>query len=273
MARAIGLAVVGGTFLGFASARTLSQSTSQRGKSKTLQFMSKLKIVPYSVLGTSLQEGAFKVVNSPPQKDDKEAIVDPAGLPYISGKSPISQAGAASGSIYKWLNIRDAPKFPSDVSKAITKATDAKYYEYDGSKHVVHVVGPDFRMSSQVLRSDIADCSKCDDSGKAKADDELGVRVLSRAYENVLRETAKANQKKKIESIRLLPISGGVFAAHFKSDMHFMTFSALMRGFSQLSEEEQDSLLRMKDIKMCIFLDSEVAPFERAHTWMIESMP
>ena len=68
------------------------------------------------------------------------------------------------------------------------------------------------------------------------------------------------------ETIRLLPVSGGVFAADFKPDMHHMTFSALALGFESLPDETQKTLMG-KELKMCIFLDTEVPMFTRAHDW------
>ena len=43
----------------------------------------------------------------------------------------MKNAGAASGFIYKWLGVDD---FPQDVRNGIQRATDAKFYKYDGDK-------------------------------------------------------------------------------------------------------------------------------------------
>jgi hypothetical protein len=110
-------------------------------------------VAPYSVLGTRLsKEGKFEVVTGKP--GETEALVDPAGyvclgsytwltlddalyhththrLPYVSGEQPMKNAGAASGFIYKWLGVDD---FPQDVRNGIQRATDAKFYKYDGDK-------------------------------------------------------------------------------------------------------------------------------------------
>ena len=123
------------------------------------------------MLGSQLADGTFVNVVGPPRADT--ALVDPAGLPYVSGAKPPGQAGAASKAIYSWCGLRDAPAFPEDVSRAITKPGDAKAHAYasaEGTKSVVHVVGPDFRTRPH---------------GDSEA-----LATLSNAYANVLREVA-----------------------------------------------------------------------------------
>ena len=43
-----------------------------------------------------------------------------------------------------------------------------------------------------------------------------------------------------------------MFAAHFRSDIHFMTWHALVQGFKNLSKEEQESILKMDSLKMIL---------------------
>ena len=59
-----------------------------------------------------------------------------------------------------------------------------------------------------------------------------------------------------------------MFAAHFRGDIHFMTWYALVQGFKNLSEEEQNAILEMDSLKMCIFMEKELGDFERAREWM-----
>ena len=90
----------------------------------------RVRVVPHSVLGTQLKTGGVKVVAPAPEA--REVIVDPAGLPYVSGQRPPGAAGAASASIYKFLGLAAAPAFPDAVVAAIARAGDAKLHAYGG---------------------------------------------------------------------------------------------------------------------------------------------
>ena len=59
----------------------------------------RVRVVPHSVLGTQLKTGGVKVVAPAPEAH--EVIVDPAGLPYVSGQRPPGAAGAASATSRK----------------------------------------------------------------------------------------------------------------------------------------------------------------------------
>jgi hypothetical protein len=96
------------------------------------------------------------------------------------------------------------------VLKKVLRVGDAKYNCYYGRTrnrerggvakaastppvHVVHVVGPDFRIGSP-----------------PRAD---AVEMLARTYANVLSEfVAVKQQHRTVRTLRLLPISGGVFS-------------------------------------------------------------
>ena len=199
----------------------------------------RVRVVPHSVLGTQLKTGGVKVVAPAPEAH--EVIVDPAGLPYVSGQRPPGAAGAASASIYKFLGLAAAPAFPDAVVAAIARAGDAKLHAY-GERKCVHVVGPDFRE----LRVDAA-----------------GARTtLAGAYANVLREVADAGAP----VARLLPVSGGVFSGHWALDMHHLTFAALALAYDGLDAATRAKLDGV-DVLMCIFVEAEHAQYSRALAW------
>eukprot|EP00969_Alexandrium_andersonii_P053418 2348496-Alexandrium_andersonii.AAC.1 len=77
-------------------------------------FLAQLYLAPYGVLGWDDE----KPVASEPGSD--LAIVDPAGIHHIQEHGP-RDAGAAAGSIYQWLGLRDAASFPEAVRQAITR--------------------------------------------------------------------------------------------------------------------------------------------------------
>ena len=72
------------------------------------------------------------------------AIVDPAGMNYI--REGPRGAGAASGAIYEWLEIKDLKAFPKRIQSGIRRVTDAIFHRYREERNVIHAVGPDFRQ-------------------------------------------------------------------------------------------------------------------------------
>lgn len=209
------------------------QNYSMQTESPQQKFLRKVKLSPYGVLGTqmNLQGGQGRIASEP---TENMVIVDPAGLNYI--QSVASMAGGAAGSIYNWLGLKGA--FPEDVRRFVTKTCDAKYHEYTtptgASKHVIHAVGPDFRQGEWSER-------------------EAAIE-LSRAYRNVLHEFAQS----EVDHLRLLPLSGGVFAGPLYNQLPPITQQALSMAFEQLHTYDREYVLRDKKvIELCIFMDRE----------------
>mmetsp|Transcript_20026 Transcript_20026/g.38813 ORF Transcript_20026/g.38813 Transcript_20026/m.38813 type:complete len:239 (-) Transcript_20026:122-838(-) len=193
----------------------------------------------YGVLGSGISvTGSF--VQNGEKPNEGVVIVDPAGLHHIHG-TPYG-AGGAAGSIYKWLGIYKSPKFPLEVQSAIAKPTDAKFHRYDPDKLVIHAVGPDFR--------------------KEHVDRTQGVALLAATYANILREY----QLSRVHTLRLLPVSGGIFAGPFKNELPEMTREALQSAVLSLPEKERGELLGAwpPRLEMCIFAESEYPAFAKA---------
>ena len=91
--------------------------------------------------------------------------------------------------------------------------------------------------------------------------------TLAVAYANVLKEALASETP--IRTLRLLPISGGVFSARWAPDMHHLTFAALALAFEQgLDDAERAALVDKVDaVSMCIFLEKELGDYERALAW------
>eukprot|EP00969_Alexandrium_andersonii_P299520 13242023-Alexandrium_andersonii.AAC.1 len=68
-------------------------------------FLAQFYLAPYGVLGWDDE----KPIAQEPGSD--MVIVDPAGLHHIRNQGP-QGAGAAAGSIYRWLGLRGAEAFP-----------------------------------------------------------------------------------------------------------------------------------------------------------------
>eukprot|EP00392_Amoebophrya_sp_AT5.2_P015145 g15344.t1 len=215
------------------------------------RFLGKVVVKPYGVLGKQLKSGGKKVQAAAlPEKHRGMAILDPAGLPHITGNDPGS-AGGASGAIYAFAKITS---FPPDVVSAITKEGQAKYHTV-----IVHVVGPDFRRHSTLVAGPPAE-------------------QLAAAYHSALQEHAKAlakglkanpNAKPGQFTLRLLPVSADIFAGPYKKYMDNLTAKALDMGFELLGAAEQQTLLDPAlKVELCIFEETEFQRYQKAvETW------
>jgi len=94
------------------------------------------------------------------------------------------------------------------------------------------------------------------------------LQTLAVAYTNVLQQAAAAGSN--IKALRILPISGGVFAADYQQDIHFMTMQAICLAHARLGEQDRKALDNLK-IRLCIFVDKELPLFRRAKAWETEA--
>lgn len=160
-------------------------------------------------------------------------VVDPAGLPYISGTLPIREAGALSGAIYAHYRVklpfrpgsplRDCAGFPYAVKRNVSAEGAAFAYQYHEGT-VIHVVGPNFNESPALTMRD-------------------AVVRLSTAYYNVIRaaedyvrDVQKANERNAYKNgavVRMPLISMGEFAGKFTDEQKYkLTAKAVTRAFS-----------------------------------------
>lgn len=211
-----------------------------------VQYMSRsmrIAIKPFGVLGTAMTStGAIKKVAAVPAPG--LPIVDPAGLQFI--RNGPRNAGGAAGTIYKFLGIHEDDAFPQPVRDAIDQPLKAKLHFYHGRNACIHVVGPNF--------SDRKDCTR---------DDALA--ELTEAYRAVLHEFSGA----RLGGLRMLPISGGIFAGPFAPELPVLTCSALRAAFDSLPDRAQH-IVSVARLEMCIFQESEVAVYEEAFAAEIE---
>lgn len=131
--------------------------------------------------------------------------------------------------------------------------------------HCIHTVGPKL--------------------GHGKYTDTEAVWKLAGAYRNVLSQFVRFAVSKAAADpapkgtpvrLRLLPISGGLFAGEYQQDIAPLTLAALEEGIGLLTEEERgvlateqggegDAAEGAAQIELCIFLEVELAAFKRAH--------
>ena len=87
------------------------------------------------------------------------------------------------------------------------------------------------------------------------------IKQLSIGYSNVYREFCASG----LPRLRLLPISGSIFAGDFKCDMANMTAAAMAHGFDDLGDSSaQKYLLKKSTVELCIFAEAEHPYYERA---------
>ena len=232
--------------------RRPASSTKSTVSASASSILPRIRVVEYGVLGTQLVPSTGIVKQAKPP-DDFTAFVDPAGLPFI--RSGPGGAGGASGSIYEHIGIRGDGAFPEDVRKAVTEECRAHYHRYQtegGVHHVVHTVGP---MLGQ---------------GKYTWDE--AVAKLAGAYCNVLAQYSRfASIKAALAPkgtpvrLRLLPISGGIFAGEYQQQIAPLTLAALQAGIGLLTSEECGVLTKDEtQIELCVFLAVELAAFRAA---------
>ncbi|KAH9598129.1 hypothetical protein LSM04_004361 [Trypanosoma melophagium] len=193
------------------------------------QFLRKVVIAPYGVLGTqmTLQGGVKRVAGEP---DENVVIVDAAELRHIF--TTTEGAKGASGAIYNWLGLRG--QFPDDVVRAISRVCDAKWFKYGEDKNVIHVIGPDFREGMWSERE--------------------AALELSRAYRNTLHEFVMSEG----DVLRMAPISNGEQAGPLYNQLPPITQSALTMAFEQLHVFDREYLLRRdKRVELCVFMNRE----------------
>eukprot|EP00966_Prymnesium_polylepis_P229791 5316883-Prymnesium_polylepis.1 len=195
----------------------------------------RLVVRPFGVLGTAMTPNGIKKIASGPAPG--LPFLDPAGMHHISGCGPRG-AGGASGQIYRWLGIDESDAFPAPVRDAITEPLQAKLHYY-GTMACLHVVGPDFNQR---------ECSR-----------EQALGELTQAYGAVLHEFAKS----RLGGLRMLPISGGIFAGPFGPQLPTLTCAALRNAFDALPERQQ-RIVSVARLDMCIFMESEHDAFAAA---------
>ena len=219
-----------------------------------MDVLSKIPIVRYGVLGTHLGRAGLETQAPPP--DGLTAFVDPAGLGFIQ-HGPRG-AGGASGFIYKHIRINRAASFPDGVKEAITEECHAKYHAYgDGEAseqhHVIHTVGPRLGFGQHSF--------------------EEATAALAPAYQNVMLEflafaaAAAARADGKPVTLRLLPISGGIFAGEYNSPELIapLSVAALRAGLELLPPAQRASLLADGvAIELCVFMGNELHEFRKA---------
>ena len=196
----------------------------------------RLAVRPFGVLGSRLMaDGAVKKVAAGPAPG--LPIVDPAGLHHI--RNGPGGAGGAAGQIYRWLGISEDVEFPAPVREAIQAPLQAKMHFY-GLKACLHVAGPNFGNRTA--------CSR-----------EAAIAELTEAYSAMLREFGRS----RMGGLRMLPISGGIFAGPFAPELPVLTRIALRGAFDALPRDLQHAV-SVARLDMCIFMEDDYDAYVEA---------
>lgn len=199
---------------------------------------------PLGPLGPVVTLQEFGVLGLRPDQNDETTsvtiprdhiVVDPAGLPYITGDEPISDASALSGEIYARYHIklqfnRPGPLlkefggFPDAVQKNVTAEGAAFAYEYyEGT--VIHVVGPNFKVEPASTMNAAV--------GRLKAAYASVIRAAETHVRGVI-NTNESNAYKKGVVVRLPLISMGKFAGKYTNEQKYeLTARAVTEAFSE----------------------------------------
>ena len=228
-------------------------------------------IRPYGVLGKQLtkkkadETNAVEIEIAKYPTADSYAFCDPAGLTYIKDKTDVKDADGASKAIYEFLQIKNKPSgekkinnsFGENVKTGITKETDAKYAEYtispDEKVKCIHIVGPDFSTENDTGNMIQYYDDKNEDIIKA-------IKKLSKAYYNVLIEFILT----EAPALRLLPISGDIFAGKFKNIMPQITYESLNAACVMIESINNDYATHLceKELNMCIYDEEDYNKYE-----------
>jgi len=215
-----------------------------------------VRLVNYGVLGkgkvSDKEEQMGEVPNS------SIVFVDVACLDHLRPPGGPKDASGAAGEIYEFLSINKDESFPREVTDeqtGITKEAQAKFHKY-GCQPCIHTVGPDFRAPDQRQAR----------ASKEVYTEESAVGLLTAAYLNVLLEFCnQATDTETFRTLRLLPISGGIFSGEFRTQLPVFTARALKGALERL-EPDQSRLLQSLSpgLEMCIYMDTEMAQYQQA---------
>jgi len=186
---------------------------------------------------------SYRVLDQAPNV--QTAIVDPAGLYFIQKNRP-DQAGCASGAMYKKLGISEAGGLGPDVTDGITETSDAKSVFYQDHSDIIHVAAP--KLAEVEIQA--AACKK-----------------LIASYTIVFKAFASSVGTRNLVELRLLPISGCIFAGSFLPVLPIMTATAVDQALLDLSGDPAViDRLKQTTINMCIFDEAEQDDYQKAFT-------
>lgn len=217
--------------------RAMMQEVLDRAEASKL--FGAVQLEPYGVLGerSTLSRGVQRVGGSPTQGT---AIVDPAGLHFIQQHGPAA-AGGASGAVYAYIALS---AFPETVRDTIRATGDACYHQYATAAgapvHCIHVVGPDLAVGEYTRQTAAA--------------------ALAKAYEAVFIAFAATG----LRSLRLAPISSGIFAGPFASQAPALAAAAIKIALRRLPRATRNRLQKERTIHMCIFAEGAFSRFVAA---------
>ena len=204
--------------------------------------LSSIVVQPWGVLGeaASARGTPFETTRAAPAPDAHTLFCDPANCSWLQDPSfHPTDARGASGAIYRFLLL---DKFPTAVSAAMRQPTDAVYHRYPGDRLCIHVGSP--RLSS--VRSE------------AEA-----LKLLVATYTNILLvATQVACESAHWSTLRLLPVSSGIFAGSFGSRMPSITARALAAAAEAAAQQAPHCLEELtrggRSIELCVFDPREV---------------
>ena len=121
----------------------------------------------------------------------------------------------------------------------IDRPGQVMYHRY-GDTYVIHAAGPDFR-ETEVTRE--------------------GATI---AFAVTYRRILEAFVDSSLPTLRLLPVSGGVFSGPWSEAMPELTAVALLEGIAALDEVRREELLSRSTLELCIYMGDKCDAFAAA---------
>jgi hypothetical protein len=215
---------------------------SERRVEDVQAILAALQLTPGSVFGKQISITG-KMVDSAEICLTNTAIVDPAGLGHIQPPGRPSGAGGFSRELYRRVGILGAEAFPREVVENVKKVGDAFCHTYQSGRDaldVIHAVGPDFRMLPK---------------GEATYPRGLARAQLAAVYGSVLRAHLESTRR-TVRCLRLVPVSGGIFAGSLLPDIPRLTFEAMGDAIMSLSDPQRQALRNLK-VALHVFREDE----------------
>jgi len=189
------------------------------------------RVKQYGVLGDQLTSRGTVQTGSHPTKAC--CILDAAGPDHIMGRKEVTEASGASGGIYEFLGF---PPFAQSTSDAFAFGGKKAHRVRHDKCDVIHAIGPNFR-----------------DMGIPSND--VVVVLLQEVYHGVFVEAAGLSDD-EVVSLRLLPLSSGIFGGAAIPGFHRLTWIAVIRAMDALPTDLLSNVTEL-EVEWCIFAEKD----------------
>eukprot|EP00440_Ansanella_granifera_P050427 gb/GFBE01054655.1/.p1 GENE.gb/GFBE01054655.1/~~gb/GFBE01054655.1/.p1 ORF type:complete len:382 (+),score=98.09 gb/GFBE01054655.1/:1-1146(+) len=244
-----------------------ARSSPDAKSSEALEFLQKLKVQNYGVLGQN------KAGEGPGWKANT-AILDAAGFAPVQGlmtqgasdgKWGLGRLKFAARAVAEAIHGQDLPEaYPGEISEQLVSPGAAGSWVYDGKagafegeKVVVHAIGMNYDLSKAHYGFPTV----------VNADEASATAIQAFTYANVMKQclALMKSHTPAIHTWRLLPLSGGSYAGDFAKAMPKITCEAIYAAIRSLSQQEKATLLTSECcFELCLYTEEEHSAYSEA---------